>query len=70
MTLTLDPGEVAEAFEVPFSFLMDPANHRREQTFWRGKMREYYEMPYKGQRIWGATAAMLVNFYTRLYGHD
>jgi hypothetical protein len=33
-------------------------------------MREFYEMPYKGQRIWGATAAMLVNFYTRLYGHD
>ncbi len=66
--LTLDPGEVAEAFEVPFSFLMDPANHRLEKTFWRGKMREFYEMPYKGQRIWGATAAMLVNFYTRLYG--
>jgi len=70
VALTLDPGEVAEAFEVPFSFLMDPVNHRRERTFWRGKMREYYEMPYKGQRIWGATAAMLVNFYTRLYGHD
>jgi len=68
--LTLDPGEVAEAFEVPFSFLMDPANHRREKTFWRGKMREYYDMPYNGQRIWGATAAMLVNFYTRLYGND
>lgn len=70
VTLTLDPGEVAEAFEVPFSFLMDPANHRRERTFWRGKMREFYEMPYKGQRIWGATAAMLVNFYTRLYEND
>jgi len=70
VTLTLDPGEVAEAFEVPFDFLMDPANHRRERTFWRGKMREFYEMPYKGQRIWGATAAMLVNLYTRLYGND
>jgi len=68
--LVLDPGEVAEAFEVPFSFLMDPANHRRERMFWRGKMREFYEMPYNGQRIWGATAAMLVNLYTRLYGHD
>jgi 8-oxo-dGTP pyrophosphatase MutT (NUDIX family) len=66
--LALDPGEVAEAFEVPFAFLMDPANHTRERMFWRGKMREYYEMPYNGQRIWGATAAMLVNFYTRLYG--
>ena len=66
--LTLDPGEVAEAFEVPFSFLMDPANHHLQKSFWRGKMREYYDMPYKGQRIWGATAAMLVNFYVTLYG--
>ncbi len=66
--LVLDPGEVAEAFEVPFSFLMDPANHTLQKTFWRGKMREFYDMPYNGQRIWGATAAMLVNFYTRLYG--
>lgn len=66
--LRLDKMEVAEAFEVPFSFLMDPANHTTAKTFWRGKMREYYDMPYEGQRIWGATAAMLVNFYTRLYG--
>ncbi len=66
--LNLDRSEVAEAFEVPFSFLMDPANHTRARTFWRGRMREYYDMPYNGQRIWGATAAMLVNFYTTLYG--
>ena len=68
--LTLDPGEVAEAFEVPFDFLMDPDNHKLEEMFWRGKMRAFYEMPYNGQRIWGATAAMLVNFYTRLYSDD
>ncbi len=68
--LTIDPGEVAEAFEVPFSFLMNPANHTRERMFWRGRMREYYDMPYNGQRIWGATAAMLVNFYTRLFADD
>ena len=66
--LNLDASEVAEAFEVPFEFLMDPANHSRSKMFWRGKMREYYDMPYEGQRIWGATAAMLVNFYTTLYG--
>jgi len=66
--LNLDATEVAEAFEVPFSFLMNPDNHTRSSMFWRGKMREYYDMPYGGQRIWGATAAMLVNFYTRLYG--
>lgn len=68
--LAIDPGEVAEAFEVPFSFLMDPANHTRERMFWRGRMREYYDMPYNGQRIWGATAAMLINFYTRLFADD
>jgi len=68
--LNLDPGEVAEAFEVPFDFLMDPSNHKLEEMFWRGKMRSFYEMPYNGQRIWGATAAMLVNFYTRLFPDD
>lgn len=67
LPLKVDPGEVADVFEVPFGFLMNPANHTRERTFWRGRMREYYDMPYNGQRIWGATAAMLVNFYTRLF---
>ena len=56
-----NPGEVEEIFEVPLDHLLDPANHVRETTFWRGQDREYYVIPYKDYRIWGATAGMLVN---------
>lgn len=58
--------EVAEIFEVPFSFLMDPVNHQRHQGEWRGKKREYYAVPYEDYYIWGATAGMLVNLSKRL----
>ena len=57
--LTTDPGEVAEVFEVPFKFLMDAKNHRRDSKEWRGVLRHFYAMPYKGRYIWGATAGML-----------
>ncbi len=67
-SLTISPHEVAEAFEVPLGFLMDPANHQRHSAVWRGKRREYYAMPYNGHYIWGATAGMLKNMYDRLYG--
>lgn len=60
-SLTLQEEEVAEAFEVPLSFLLDRQNHRRESARWQGVLRHYYAMPYEGYRIWGATAAMLVN---------
>ncbi|MDA5193149.1 CoA pyrophosphatase [Govanella unica] len=63
-----DPFEVAEIFEVPFAFLMDPRNHSLERVHWRGAMREYYAMPYNGHYIWGATAGMLRNFYETLRG--
>lgn len=63
-----DPFEVAEVFEVPFQFLMDPRNHHKERVHWRGAMREYYAMPYNGYYIWGATAGMLRNFYETLRG--
>ena len=65
-TLTIDEYEVAEAFEVPLSFFMDPANHTTESQEWQGMMRTYYVMPYNGFRIWGATAGMLVNLHNRL----
>jgi len=65
-TLTLESNEVAEAFEVPLDFLMDPANHQRESREWQGRMRHYYVMPYQGYHIWGATAGMLVNLSQRL----
>ena len=67
-TLAISPDEVADAFEVPLAFLMDPRNHERHNVMWRGKRREYYAMPYNGHYIWGATAGMLKNMYDRLYG--
>jgi 8-oxo-dGTP pyrophosphatase MutT (NUDIX family) len=68
--LTIDKREVAEAFEVPLAFLMDPRNHERHRMLWRGKEREFYAMPYERNYIWGATAGMIVNLYTKLYGGD
>ncbi len=66
-TLVHQPAEVADAFEVPLAFLMDPAHHRRHAFDWEGVQREWFSMPYadaQGERfIWGATAGMLRNFY-------
>ncbi len=59
--LALDTFEVAEAFEVPLSFLLDPANHKRHRMEYRGRMREYTAMPWNDYYIWGATAGMLVS---------
>jgi 8-oxo-dGTP pyrophosphatase MutT (NUDIX family) len=65
--IALNPYEVADAFEVPLDFLMDPANHRRHAVDIGGVRREWFSMPYddgtKEHFIWGATAAMLRNFY-------
>ena len=55
-----DPGEVAEVFEVPLAFLMDPANHQQHSLPYQGKLRHYFAMPYKGHFIWGATAGIIV----------
>lgn len=68
--LTLNPHEVDHAFETPLSFLLDPANHRREGTEWKGRYRTYYAMPFEGRYIWGATAGMIRNLYERLAGQD
>jgi 8-oxo-dGTP pyrophosphatase MutT (NUDIX family) len=65
--LTLNPHEVADAFEVPLDFLMDPAHHRRHAIEFSGTRREWFSMPYADggteRFIWGATAGMLRNFY-------
>lgn len=65
-----NPHEVDDVFEVPLSFLMNPAHHRRHRVQLQGLEREWYSMPYAdGQRehfIWGATAGMLRNFYRLL----
>ena len=74
-TLTIDSFEVAEAFEVPLAFLMDPANHRRHAFEFGGERRQFLSMPWQGidaagqpreYFIWGATAAMLRNLYAFL----
>jgi 8-oxo-dGTP pyrophosphatase MutT (NUDIX family) len=55
-----DPSEVAECFEVPAGFLVDPANQRLEQAMYKGRMRSYFAISYQQRYIWGATAGMLV----------
>lgn len=67
-TITPAPAEVAEAFEVPLTFLLDPANHqRRFYETETGERRWYYAMPWEGRFIWGATAGMLRALYARLH---
>jgi len=66
--LTLDRHEVAEVFEVPLSFLFDPANHQRHSRMHNGAPRQYFAMPYGDYYIWGATAGMLMNLYRRVHG--
>lgn len=64
--VTLNPHEVAEAFEVPLAFLLDATNRRALRMNFRGRVRELFEYHYGGQRIWGATAAMLLNLIRRM----
>jgi 8-oxo-dGTP pyrophosphatase MutT (NUDIX family) len=68
-SLTPNPDEVADIFETPFGFLMDPANleeHERELP--SGERRRFYAYTHEDRFIWGATAGMLRALYDRLYG--
>jgi 8-oxo-dGTP pyrophosphatase MutT (NUDIX family) len=65
-TLRCEPREVADAFEAPLDYLLDPARQQTRTVQWRGRERTYYEIVWEGRRIWGATAAMLVNLSRRL----
>lgn len=67
-TLTIDPYEVAEAFEVPLSYILDRRNHNRQERESAGRVRVFYVLPYQGRNIWGATAGMLVNLAEVLNG--
>jgi 8-oxo-dGTP pyrophosphatase MutT (NUDIX family) len=60
------PEEVAEIFEVPLAFLLDPANRERGSREWQGRSREFHVFNHGGHYIWGATAAILVNFAERM----
>ena len=62
-----DPTEVAQVFEVPLDFLLDPANHRRDSRPVEGVARHYYAMHWQEHYIWGATAGMLMNLYEFLH---
>jgi hypothetical protein len=59
-------GEVAEVFEVPLDFVLDSANHIEASVEFQGHNRHYYEITWGRHRIWGATAAMIVNLSRRL----
>jgi len=56
-----DPFEVAEIFEAPLGYFLDPGNYQRRQYHFRGRHRHYMAIPYEGRYIWGATAGMLYN---------
>lgn len=62
-----NPAEVADVFDVPLSFLMNPDNHGRGQATWKGAERQFYSMPYGEQHIWGITAGIVRMLYERLY---
>jgi 8-oxo-dGTP pyrophosphatase MutT (NUDIX family) len=61
-----DSTEVAEIFEVPLAFLVDPANRRFETRIARGMERRFYAIPYRDYYIWGLTARLLVSLAERL----
>jgi 8-oxo-dGTP pyrophosphatase MutT (NUDIX family) len=70
-TFEASPDEVADVFETPFAFLMDPGNHQRQhRDLPDGERRFFYAMPWNERFIWGATAGMLRALYERLHGEE
>ena len=67
--LSPDQFEVAEVFEVPLAFLLDPENHKRHSLHYRGALRHYFAMTYGDYFIWGATAGMIRSLTERLGLH-
>ena len=66
-SLQINMDEVHEVFEVPVQFLMDPENHKLHTREADGRTRHFHAMPYGDRFIWGATAGMLKNLYTKLF---
>lgn len=66
LPLVAEPGEVAAIFEPPLAFLLDPASRQWRDIPWDGGTRRVMELDWRGERIWGATAAMLVNLSRRI----
>jgi len=69
--LSLEPHEpeVADWFEAPLDFVLDPAKQEQRSALFQGRERHYYEIRWNDRRIWGATAAMIVNLSRRLQWH-
>jgi 8-oxo-dGTP pyrophosphatase MutT (NUDIX family) len=63
-----DPFEVADIFEAPLEYFLDPANYQRREYHFRGRHRHYLAIPYEGRYIWGATAGMLYSLCRMLNG--
>ncbi len=66
LVLVPSAAEVAQVFEVPLDFVLDTSNHVEATVEWQGRNRHYYEITWAGHRIWGATAAMIVNLSRRM----
>jgi 8-oxo-dGTP pyrophosphatase MutT (NUDIX family) len=66
LPLVPQPEEVAAIFEAPLRHLLDPDHQIVRSALWQGRERRYYEIEWEGRRIWGATAAMIVNLTRRL----
>lgn len=66
LRLTVDTNEVADTFEVPLPFLMDPGNYQRHTRTIGGVERHFYAVPFGNRFIWGATAGILRNMRQRL----
>lgn len=67
-TLTPNAEEVADVFEVPLAFLMNPANHRRASRDFYGRQRFFYEIPFGERYIWGVSAGIIRGLYEQVYG--
>lgn len=66
LQITPNPAEVADWFEAPLRHLLNPSNHVRKETMYRGKLRTYTEIMWEDNRIWGVTAAIIENLSERI----
>lgn len=70
LDLRPNPAEVAQWFEAPLDFVLDPANHRSVPVDWNGQPRSFWEIVWGHHRIWGVTGGIMVNLSRRLVWHD
>ena len=65
VSLTLNPHEVADVFEVPLQVFLDGDRYELHSREWHGALRYYYAIPYETRYIWGVTAGIVRNLYER-----